>query len=119
MLMPDSQNQSAEGAAAAKEALISKAIDRQRRAGYGWNTVMSLAFEFAGKGPVNVETEWMPAALVSLSEKADAASKLGMMPFETLMREIMQYPPDKVKRILQERMNDTFNMSLTGEADGV
>jgi hypothetical protein len=108
MLLPEGENQSAEGAASAKEGLIAKVIDRQASAGYGWNTVMQLAFAYAGKGWVNVETEWTPAALVSLAEKADAYSKATDMPFETKLREIMQYPPDKVERIMQERMADTF-----------
>ncbi len=112
MLQPDAQNQSAEGVMASTAALVKKVIDREARAGYGWNTVMKLAFAFAGHPVANVETEWMNPELVSLAEKADAYSKVADMPFETKLREVMQYPPDKVARILQERFNDAFSATI-------
>jgi hypothetical protein len=48
-----------------------------------------------------------------MAERADAYSKAADLPMETKLREIMQYPPDKVARILQERTQDTFDQLLT------
>lgn len=111
-LMPDSTNQSAEGATLAREGLVFKTYDRMKRAGYGWNQVMRLAFMFAGKGTPNVETDWMSPELISLTSKADAWSKMADMPFPAKLRKIMQYDADEIARIEQERLGDTLNAAL-------
>jgi hypothetical protein len=113
MLIPDAQNQSAEGAAAAREGLVYKAKDRIQRATYGWNTVMRIALAFAGLGDLNVETEWLDPERRSLAERADAASKLApSIPKRTLWTDILQFPPDKADRMEAEAMEDALNASL-------
>jgi hypothetical protein len=121
MLLPDGQNQSAEGASFAREGLVFKAQDRIKRATYGWNTVMQLAMQFAGNGVQNVDTEWLDPERRSLAERADAASKLvpAGVPFKTIMTDVMQFPPDKVERMEQERLDDALNMALAAQPEPV
>jgi hypothetical protein len=118
MLLPDGQNQSAEGASFAREGLVFKAKDRIQRATYGWNTVMSIKLAFEGQGPVNVETEWLDPERRSLAERADAASKGTDLPWRTKMTDIWQFPPDKVDRMEQERMDDTMQDLLAAPVTG-
>lgn len=118
MLMPQGENQSAEGAAAAREGLVLKAAERIKRATYGWNQVMQLALKFAGAGVVNVETQWLPPNLLTLSERADAASKSTDIPWSTKMRTIWQYSPAEVERMEAERIGDIMNSTLGQEITG-
>lgn len=108
MLLPDGQNQSAEGAQFAREGLVFKAIDRQQRAGCGWNQAMQLALRFMGKPAVtDMETLWLPAERRTLAERADAASKLtNILPFKTNMTDIMQFSPEKAEEMETERLGD-------------
>lgn len=109
MLLPDSQNQSAEGASAAREGLVFKAKNRQKRAAYGWNQVMQLALLFGGNGlQRDVETLWLPAERQSLAERADAASKATDLPFGTKLRKVWGFSEAEAERIEQERMSDVF-----------
>jgi hypothetical protein len=108
MLMPDSANQSAEGAAFAREGLVFKSQDRIKRATYGWNTVMGLALRFAGAGAQPVTTLWLPPERLSLSERADAASKATDIPWATKMTDIWQFSPEQVQRMEAERLNDAL-----------
>jgi hypothetical protein len=121
MLLPDAQNQSAEGATAGREGLVWKTQDRIKRATYGWNTVMQLAMQFSGNGVLNVDTEWLDPERRSLAERADAASKLvpAGVPFKTIMTDVMQFPPDKVERMEQERLDDALNMALAAQPEPV
>jgi hypothetical protein len=113
MLLPDSQNQSAEGATAAREGLVFKAQNRQKRAAYGWNQVMQLALLFGGHGwQRDVETLWLPAERQSLAERADAASKATDLPLKTKLRKIWGFSEAEADRIEQERMSDVFAQVL-------
>ena len=123
MLLPDSQNQSAEGASFAREGLVYKATDRIKRAAYGWNQVMQLALLFSGNGLVrDIETLWLPADRQSLAERADAASK-AQLPFGTKLRKIWQFSETEAERIEQERVSDVLMETVatagteTGEPD--
>lgn len=115
MLLPDSQNQSAEGASAAREGLVFKAKNRTKRAAYGWNQVMQLALLFGGQGwQRDIETLWLPPERQSLAERADAASKAVDLPFGTKLRKVWGFSEAEAVRIEQERMNDVFAQVLTG-----
>jgi hypothetical protein len=119
MLLPEGQNQSAEGASFAREGLVFKTRDRIKRATYGWNTVMSLALRFAGQPAQNIETLWLPPERLSLTERADAAVKLkDIVPRHTLWTDIMQFTPEKAERMESEMLSDILSMTL-GENDGV
>lgn len=115
-LLPDSQNQSAEGALFAREGLIFKTKERIKRATYGWNRVMSLALRFSGETAdvVDIETLWLPPEMLSLSERADAASKLiaAQVPWKTIMTKVLQYSPLEVEDMEQERLADALSMNL-------
>jgi hypothetical protein len=124
MLLPDSANQSAEGASFAREGLVFKTMDRMKRASYAWNQVMQLALLFAGVGlERDIEVLWLPADRPSLAERADASSKAGDLPFGTKLRKIWGFSETEAERIEQERMADVLNLALaapmTGEGDGV
>ena len=124
MLLPEGANQSAEGAAFAREGLVFKTRDRIRRATYGWNTVMQLSMLFAGRGEQrDIQTLWLPPEMLSLSERADATTKLSnIIPFRTLMTDVMQFPPEKAERLENERLADVLAMSLgqpEADTDGV
>ena len=115
-LIPDGANQSAEGAAFAREGLVFKAGDRVQRAGSAWDLTMglALAIERGQSDPVtDLETKWMPVERQSLAERADAASKAQDVPWRTRMTDIWQFPADQVDRMETERAQDLLNAALT------
>lgn len=112
-LVPDGQNQTAEGASMAKEGLIFKTGDRIKRASFGWNSVMSLAFRFAGDTAradiLDLETLWRPPERLTLSERADAASKAqNDYPWRSRMSEIWGETPEAIARMEAERVADAL-----------
>jgi hypothetical protein len=116
-ITPDAANGSAEGASTMREGLVFKTEDRINRASEGWSQVMSLAFRFAGDTTratlLDLEPLWQPAERFSLSERADAASKLATsVPWRTLMTDVMQFPPDQVNRMETERAGDALIADL-------
>lgn len=113
MLLPDGQNQTAEGAAFAREGLVFKTQDRIKRASYGWNRVMSLAFRFAGDDQrasvLDLETLWAPPERLTLAERADAAQKAqNDFPWRSRMAEIWGMSPEAIARMEAERVNDAM-----------
>jgi hypothetical protein len=111
--VPDGANQTAEGSSTAKEGLIFKAGDRIRRASFGWNSVMSIAFRFAGDEQraniLDLETLWRPPERLTLSERADAASKArDDYPWRSRMTEIWGESPEAVARMEAERVSDAL-----------
>jgi uncharacterized protein with PhoU and TrkA domain len=112
MLMPDSANQSAEGASASREQLVYKAADRIKRASYGWNQALSLALRMSGEAVsiLDIETLWLPPERQSLAERADAATKAvaAGVPWRTVMTDIMQFSPEKVEEMEAERLSDAL-----------
>jgi len=112
MLLPDGQNQTAEGAQFAREALVFKAADRIKRAGASWNQVTALALRFAGKADkvLDVETLWKSHDRLTLAERADATQKLSnLIPFKTLMTEVMGFSAEQAEKMEQERIDDLVN----------
>jgi hypothetical protein len=108
-LMPDSQNQSAEGAAFAREGLVFKTGDRVERATAQWDAVMggALAIEQGLSRPVaDVYTQFLPVERQSLAERADANSKLQDIPWRDRMTDVMQFPADRVDRMEINRAAD-------------
>lgn len=115
VLMPDSANQTAEGASNQKEGAVNKARDRVQRAGAAWDTIIgiALALESGQSSPVeDVETLWLPVEQQSLTERADAASKAQDVPWRTRMTDIWQFPADKVDRMESERAADLLDEAL-------
>jgi len=101
MLMPEGANQSAEGAAFAREGLVFKTEDRIARADASWSRLMRLVL-----GADEVVTKWLPAERQSLAERADAASKAQDLPWRTRMEEIWQFSGEEVDRMEAERAAD-------------
>lgn len=110
MLSPDSANQSAEGAAFAREGLVFKTKDRIVRATEAWKDVMSIGFRFLGDEERANRTAmhmiWAKPEMISLAERADAMSKLTDLPWRDRMIDIMGYNPTEVDRMSGDRAAD-------------
>ena len=120
-LSPDGANQSAEGAALAREGLVFKTEDRINRATVGWSKVMSLMFKWMGDTEraqlLDLEPIWKPAERYSLSERADANTKFQDVPFRSRMSLIGQFSPAEVAEMEQERAGEALlTEALLGEA---
>lgn len=109
-LTPDGANQSAEGAALAREGLVFKTEDRIARATVGWTKVMSLMFKWQGDNEranlLDLEPIWKPAERYSLSERADANTKFQDVPFRSRMKLIGQFSPAEVAEMEIERAGE-------------
>ena len=99
--MPGGENQTAEGAAFAREGLVFKTEDRIARASASWDRLMRLVL-----GTDEVVTKWLPAARQSLAEKADAASKAADLPWRSRMETIWQFSGEEIDRMESERGSD-------------
>lgn len=109
-LSPDGANQSAEGAALAREGLVFKTEDRIARATVGWSKVMSLMFKWIGDEEraelLDLEPLWKPAERYSLSERADSNMKFQDVPFRSRMKLIGQFSPAEVAEMEVERAGE-------------
>jgi hypothetical protein len=109
-LSPDGANQSAEGAALAREGLVFKTEDRIARATVGWSKVMSLMFSWMvaeeRANLLDLEPLWKPAERYSLSERADANTKFQDLPFRSRMKLIGQFSPAEVAEMEMERAGE-------------
>lgn len=120
--MPDAASGSAEGASAAREGLVYRAEDRVTRLDDGFADTVSLAFCYLpgdeGDDPLTITTLWAPIERFSLAERYDAASKAaGIVPWESIMVDILQYPPDALPRLRAQRAEDALLAPATA-ADG-
>lgn len=107
MLQPSGVNQSAEGASLQREGLIFKTQDRIDRSSLPWSQVMALSFlqmgEPARADLSRLETLWASPARLSLSERADAASKASNdIPRRIRLIDIWGYSPDKADELESE-----------------
>jgi len=107
MLSPAGENQSAEGASLSREGLVFKVEDRITRTSFPWAQVMSLMLLHAGQADradlTKLQTIWAPADRLSLSERADAASKLkDVLPRRTLLIEVFRMTPAEADRTMTE-----------------
>ena len=96
--MPGGENQSAEGAAFAREGLVFKTEDRIARASSAWDRLMRLVLDTDA-----VVTKWMPAERQSLAERGDAASKAQDLPWRARMETIWQFSGEEIDRMEVER----------------
>lgn len=115
MLMPEGQNQSAEGASLAREGLVFKAEDRIKLFSPRWARVITLMKAWMG------ETErvrpgqilWVPPERASLAERANATAQLKDVPWRTRMIEVMGFNPADVDRMESERADDQLLQART------
>lgn len=116
MLIPDGANQTAEGAAAAREGLVFKCGDRKNRADAALVAALgaALAIEAGQDTPVEgVEVSWEPLERRSLQERADASTKAQDLPWRTRMTDIWGYSGDRVDAMETERAADALNDALS------
>jgi hypothetical protein len=119
-LSPDGANQSAEGAALAREGLVFKAEDRIARVTPSWSKVMSLMFRWIGDEQranlLDLEPIWKPAERYSMAERADANSKFQDIPFNSRMTLIGQFTPAEIAQMEAERAGETIlTQALIGD----
>lgn len=108
MFQTDAANQTAEGAASAREGLVFRAEDRIMRAKDGLIDVLSLAFRLKGDDERAVRDQlgilWAPVERRSLAERADAASKAAAdMDIETRLIEIWQFSPQHARQVARKK----------------
>jgi hypothetical protein len=112
MLMPSGENQSAEGAAFAREGLVFKVEDRSARDEGPLAQVMSDAFLWLGDEeralPAKLSVIWAPPQRSSLAERASALAQAatGEVPWRTRMVDIGEWDPIDVDRMETEREDD-------------
>lgn len=115
MLIPEGANQSAEGAAAAREGLVFKAKDRISRFGPALNVLIVLALEIEGY-TVNdtVEVTFEPPAMVSWNEKYQAAAQAKALgeSLETIQRNILGYSPEQINQDKSRRFQEILDMAV-------
>lgn len=124
-ITPDAANGSAEGATLQREEHVFKIQDRRDRASDSWAETLGMAFLFQGdteRSDVSqIEAMFGPLELLSLAEKATAAANLkGILPWETLLTDVLQYEPgDVVDRVKPQRAQDLLyaaNLEAAGAA---
>lgn len=109
VLVPDAANQSAEGAAFAREGLVFKARDRINRIKPSINAVLKRALQVVDPDfDERIVTTWAPPEHVSLAERYDAATKAKAagVPWRTIMTTILGYTPDEVDNMLVEMADE-------------
>lgn len=111
MLDPGAENQSAEGAALAKEGLVFKTEDHITRATEGWSQVMAAAFRWMGDDARadldKLRIMWASPQRYSLAERYSAAAQArGVVPTETIWTEVLGYEPDQVARMQSQRLDE-------------
>lgn len=119
-LVPDSANQSAEGAAFAREGLVFKTEDRINRAQVSWAEVIRLAYEIdEGVAPEEIEVQFRPPARQSMAERYDALTKArDDVPWRTRMTHILGFEGDMVDRMASQRAEDmmlTASLAAAGQ----
>lgn len=116
-LLPDAANQSAEGAAFAREGLVFKAKDRIQRLTVGLNEVIlaALRVEDASFDDA-VEVSFAPPEHVSLTEKSAAAvqARAAGVPWRTVMTDFYGYPSDTVDLMEQQLATEALIGGLSG-----
>jgi len=123
MFSPDGQNQSAAGAAFAREGRTFKIEDRQDLFGEVHAAALAALFRLDGDAEraavEDIDIIWRPAERYGLAERADASvkAKTAGMPWESIMRDIWQYSPEQIERMRTERSDDlALAASLAAQA---
>jgi hypothetical protein len=111
LMQPAGDNQSAEGANLQREGLTFKARDRIDRTSDRWTQVVGLMLLQAGatdrRALARMETIWASPELLSLAERADAASKAkDDIPVRCRLTHIWQFSPDTVDQMMAERADE-------------
>jgi hypothetical protein len=101
VFMPEGENQSAEGAANAKEGHVSLAEEEIDDLGPGLAVALVYALKVEGQDLADqtVEIDFAPPALVSLSERyaAAAQAKAAGLSRKTILRDVLGMTPEEIK----------------------
>lgn len=119
VFQPEGQNQSAEGAALAREGLVFKAEDRMARAQASWDALIGLGLELAGSPADEVRVTWAPAERQSLSERADAATKAVDLPWRSRLSHVWGFSGEAIDAMEAERATDALNTALLQPAPAI
>lgn len=114
-MVPDGANQTAEGAAFQKEAIVNKANDRIRRFSPVLQKVMERMLEIDGVQTTGVvEIQWEPTDRVSIAEKYDAAvkAKAAGESWQSIARNILGYSPEQIRQDAIDRANEQLTLQL-------
>lgn len=119
VFIPEGANQSAEGAANAKEGQIFQAKDEIARVtvGLAVAVVYALRVEGVELGSDTVEVLWEPPAHVSMSEKyaAAAQAKAAGLSLRSIQRTILGMSPDEIDQEEADRADELLaSEALTG-----
>ncbi len=111
MMAPDGTNQTAEGAAMAREGLTDKIEDRQSRQDPQWILLWQMVFGLSGQAArtANVRIQWGPTERVPMASRTDAASKTrGILSRKRQVVDILGFDPVVAKlnetELLEESM---------------
>lgn len=123
-LLPEGENQSAEGAAFNREGLTFRAQDRIARASVGWIDTMYDALRIYGATDradrEKLTPLWAPVERLSLAEKADAATKAREdLPLRWRLEHIWGFTPDQIDEIVAERAAEIFEAQAALVTSGV
>ncbi|WP_457149781.1 phage portal protein [Mycobacteroides abscessus] len=109
MLMPDSANQSAEGAMNTEKAFIFKCEACLAVVKLGLEAIIVKALETEGVTKIgNVEVSFEEPARVTLSEKYSAAAQAAAAgePWGSIARNILKYSPDQIAQVEKDRAKE-------------
>lgn len=126
VFLPEGANQSAEGAANAKEGHVALAEDEidDIRPAVAMAMVYALRAEDTDLGDATIEVDFAPPALVSLTEKwaAAAQAKAAGMPLRTIMRAILGWSPEQIREaeadMTAEQLAALFSLDESDPAGG-
>lgn len=121
MFSPEGQNQSAEGAAFAREGRTFKIEDRQALFGESHASAVSLLLRVSGEeeraDPADIRVIWRPAERHSLGAKASAmAQTRGDLPFRTRAIDIWQASPEEADDMERLREQDALLGDIVADA---
>jgi hypothetical protein len=124
VFIPEGANQSAEGAASAKEGQVFQAKDEISRltVGLAVAIVYALRVEGVDLGADTVSVLWEPPEHVSMAEKfaAAAQAKAAGLSLRTIQRTILGMGPDEIALEEADRADELLAaFSLTGNGDAV
>lgn len=120
MLTPEGANQSAEGASLQREGLVLKTEDRTERATDPWAQVVSLMMLQSGQPEradiAGIDVKWAPPNRLSLSERADAATKaVNDLPLRMRLTKIWGLTPSEADEAMTELAAEQLQKQLAAQ----
>lgn len=117
MFTPDAASGSAEGASSMKEGLEDKCRDRIERFTPAVRRISRHILAYANQPtPKSLSTQWASVERQSMQTRtaAGANAKNAGVPLETILSEILQFPPEVVKRAMDQKVAEMLIDGLSG-----